>query len=395
MSTLTWQDLGQTFDGPHATPTRRASGPYFLNIASLKSGRLDLSESDHVSDADFAQWTKRVAPRPDDLLFSYETRLGEAALMPDGVVGCLGRRMALLRPDISVVDPRFLLYFFLSPGFQKLIAERAVHGATVDRIPLSNMGSWPVELPSMSVQRGIAEVLGAFDDKIAANEQLLHAADDLFNTEWSRAYLSSDSWPLVSLSSVVSTQYGLTASATDEPEGLKFLRVTDINKRNWITWDAVPTVPVAVVDESKYVLRRGDIVVARMADPGKSALYEGDVPAVFASYLVRLSPRSWTEGLFIYGYLKSDLYARYADSAMTGSVQRNMNARVIAAAELKWPPLEVLQSFESNGTPLRSRMTSVVAESAALARTRDELLPLLMSGKLTVKDAEKRAEEVL
>lgn len=63
MSGLTWADLGQQFDGPHATPTRQTTGPYFLNIASLHNGRLALEESDHVSDADFARWTKRVTPQ--------------------------------------------------------------------------------------------------------------------------------------------------------------------------------------------------------------------------------------------------------------------------------------------------------------------------------------------
>ena len=32
-------------------------------------------------------------------------------------------------------------------------------------------------------------------------------------------------------------------------------------------------------------------------------------------------------------------------------------------------------------------------ENTTLARTRDELLPQLMSGRITVKDAEKRVEE--
>ena len=36
-----------------------------------------------------------------------------------------------------------------------------------------------------------------------------------------------------------------------------------------------------------------------------------------------------------------------------------------------------------------------VDENARLAATRDELLPLLMSGKITVKDAEKTVEEVV
>src|SRR5664279_5170116 len=109
---LTFGDLGDLFDGPHATPQRTDVGPFFLNITSLVDGRLDLSQSDHVSEAEFAHWTRRVTPERDDLLFSYETRLGEAALMPGGIRACLGRRMALMRPNREIVNPRFLLYYY-------------------------------------------------------------------------------------------------------------------------------------------------------------------------------------------------------------------------------------------------------------------------------------------
>ncbi len=169
MKELTWADLGQQFDGPHATPKRKTDGPYFLNISSLENGRLDLSKSDRLSEDEFVTWTRRVIPQSGDLLYSYETRLGEAALMPDGIKACLGRRMALLRPNPEVVDPKFLLYFYLGPQFQRTIQKHTITGATVPRLLLSEMPSWTVVIPPLEEQRGIAEVLGALDDKIAAN----------------------------------------------------------------------------------------------------------------------------------------------------------------------------------------------------------------------------------
>src|SRR6266568_1846941 len=97
------------FDGPHATPKKTTSGPIFLGIESLVSGRVDLSAPEHLSEEDFVKWTRRVTPRAGDIVFAYETRLGDAALMPEGLRCCLGRRMALMRPDLSKVIPRFLL----------------------------------------------------------------------------------------------------------------------------------------------------------------------------------------------------------------------------------------------------------------------------------------------
>src|SRR5439155_24512189 len=91
--------VARVFDGPHATPKKTTSGPVFLGIWNLASGRLDLSEVEHLSEADYATWTRRIAPRAGDIVFSYETRLGQAALIPDGLKCCLGRRMGLLRID--------------------------------------------------------------------------------------------------------------------------------------------------------------------------------------------------------------------------------------------------------------------------------------------------------
>ena len=82
-------ELVDIFDGPHATPKKIDDGPIFLGISSLKNGRLDLSDIAHVSEHDFTKWTRRVTPREGDVVFSYETRLGEAAQIQKDCVAVL------------------------------------------------------------------------------------------------------------------------------------------------------------------------------------------------------------------------------------------------------------------------------------------------------------------
>ena len=90
-------EIAEIFDGPHATPAKTEKGPIFLGISNLSQGRLNLAEAEHISDVDYVRWTRRVVPQPGDVLFSYETRLGDAARVPNGMRCCLGRRMGLLR----------------------------------------------------------------------------------------------------------------------------------------------------------------------------------------------------------------------------------------------------------------------------------------------------------
>lgn len=175
MSADNWTTIGEiaeVFDGPHATPKKTETGPIFLGIASLKGGSLDLSQSAHVSEEDFKKWTKRVTPQEGDVVFSYETRIGEAAIIPRGIRCCLGRRMALLRPDRSIVIPEYLLYAYLAPDFQSVISARTIHGSTVDRILLKELPDFPIQIPSLENQRHIVDVLSSLDQKAELNSQI-------------------------------------------------------------------------------------------------------------------------------------------------------------------------------------------------------------------------------
>ena len=55
-------------------------------------------------------------------------------------------------------------------------------------------------------------------------------------------------------------QYGYTETATTEPVGPKFLRITDI-AQNYIDWNGVPYCPISEENHEKYVLSEGDVVV--------------------------------------------------------------------------------------------------------------------------------------
>ena len=113
-----------------------------------------------------------MQPEPGDTLFSYETRLGEAGHWSSEGRAALGRRMGLLRPRRDRVDPRFLTFAYIGPQFQAEIRRRSIHGATVDRIPIAEIGQWPIAVPPLDEQRRIASALGALDDLIDTNQKI-------------------------------------------------------------------------------------------------------------------------------------------------------------------------------------------------------------------------------
>lgn len=376
--------LGELFDGPHATPVRRDEGPYFLNISSLKSGRLDLAESDHVSAEDFTKWTRRVTPRENDLLFSYETRLGEAALMPAGVEACLGRRMALLRPDLTVVDPRFLLYFYLSPSFQRTIQKHMIHGATVPRIGLATMPNWEVVIPQLPEQRAIADVLVALDDKIVANSTAVRLADELSRAHFQAATTSGPAVPLSSLARFVNGR-AYTKNATGT--GRVVVRIAELNSGigGSTVWN-----DIEVPDDN--TARPGDLLFAWSGSLTAARWYRPE--AIVNQHIFKVIPNEsapmWLVNQALHEKL-DEFKAIAADKATTmGHIQRrhlDELVRVPTSADVK--RLDELMAG------LWDAALAAEIENLQLTATRDELLPLLMSGKVGVKDAAKSVEGVL
>ena len=60
---------------------------------------------------------------------------------------------------------------------------------------------------------------------------------------------------------------------------------------------------------------------------------------------------------------------------------------------MSWYRPNLNENLSAQAENLWERGFVAARESETLAATRDELLPLLMSGKITVKDAEKRVED--
>jgi type I restriction enzyme S subunit len=366
---------------------------------------------------------------PDDLVFPHRGAIGQVGIVPRNGERryVLSTSLMKLTCDRSQVDPKYVFYFFRSPhGRHELLKHASTVGTPGIGQPLSSLRSIALPIPSLPEQRAIAHILGTLDDKIELNRRMNEALEaiaralfkswfvdfdpvrakaqgcdpglpqplaDLFPDSFEDSELGEipRGWEVKMLSDLCSTQYGYTASAVDEPVGPKFLRVTDINKRNWIEWGDVPHCAIEPDARASYTLQVGDLVVARMADPGKSAIIEDEIDAVFASYLVRLTTPSLAHSYYVYGFLKSDLYAEYSEGAKSGSVQANMNAKVIVGASLVVPPKGLMEHFFRVVLPLRQRLVTNVCESRTLAALRDTLLPKLISGELRVPDAERLA----
>lgn len=390
------------FDGPHATPAPSDEGPIFLGIKNVTSdGRLDLSDIRHVSSSEFAKWTRRVIPRKDDIVFSYEATLHLYARIPEGFHGCLGRRMALVRPDIERVDPRFLLYYFLSPSWRAKMDAITINGATVNRIPLTRFPDTKVSIPNLAQQTAIADILSTYDELIENNRRriaLLEEAARLLYREWFVHFRFPghehvkvvdglpQGWGRRTLYDVADdVSYGFTASADAQIDGPKFLRITDIVDGP-INWSSVPRCSITEEDQQRFLLAPADIVVARTGATTGWARRVGRhaEPAVFASYLVRFRFSNTYRAELAAIYMQSDEYKAFIKANLGGAAQPNASAKVLGRASVPVPTPSLQDRFAESIRPLFDQIDVLMEQNQKLIQARDLLLPRLMNGEIAV-----------
>lgn len=182
-------------------------------------------------------------------------------------------------------------------------------------------------------------------------------------------------------------QYGYTASATNEPIGPRFLRITDIQDGQ-VQWATVPHCELESDQIPKYSLKEGDIVFARTGGTvGKSFLINS-VPeeSVFASYLIRLTPSNWVNPRFLYYFFQSLAYWEQI-GLKKGGLQGNVNATTLSTLALPLCPLpeqrRIVAKIEELFSELDNAVASLTAARDQLMTYRQALLKHAFEGKLT------------
>lgn len=140
--------------------------------------------------------------------------------------------------------------------------------------------------------------------------------------------------------------YGYTASATSKEIGPKFLRITDI-QGGTVSWDHVPFCEISKNDTHKYLLEKGDIVIARTGNStGENYIFDSDVKAVFASYLIRFRVDSTKANpSFVWLQMRTPEWWSFVESVKSGSAQAGANAKVLGLFELELPEREIQDSI--------------------------------------------------
>ncbi|MDX9943192.1 MAG: restriction endonuclease subunit S [Azonexus sp.] len=402
------------YDGPHATPELHDEGAaVFLGIPNLlPDGRINLTAARWVAERDISKWTRRVTPQANDIVFTYEATLNRYAIIPKGDFRfCLGRRTALIRPDPSQIDHRYLFYYFFSPRWRAQVEANTLTGATVDRIPLTTFPDFDVFVPDLREQGQIAEILSDYDELIATNQRrikLLEESARLLYREWfiHLRFPGHESvpvkvglplgWRRQTLGSLCDSVDG--AVVQTGPFGSQLHQHdykdsgTPVVMPQDIVGDRIRMNRIAHVDEqtairlSRHRLRPLDIVFPRRGDITKRALVETHQDGFLCGTgCLKISlPPEPLHPLLLYFQLADPDMVKWIEGQAVGATMLNLSGAILRSIECLVPSNDVQERFVDSAHAIRQQIDLLEMQSAHLANARDLLLPKLMSGQLDV-----------
>ncbi|MFZ2526518.1 MAG: hypothetical protein WAX14_02510 [Rhodococcus sp. (in: high G+C Gram-positive bacteria)] len=369
--TLTLLDVTSKI-GSGATPRGGKSVYQDTGVSFLRSQNiLDFSVSDEgmaFIDDDAAHALRSVAVRAGDVLVNITgDSVARVAIWERADDARVSQHVAIVRPDPDVAVGRYLMYWLIASAQKSALLTLSAAGGSRPALTKGMLEQFPFGSHSLPEQGAIAEVLGVLDDKIAANRRVLTTTETLL--EGLALRFRANGTP-TTLGALLRLNYGKSLPVAKRTHG----KVAVVGSGG-----VAGTHDKALVDGPCVVLgRKGSV--------GETYWIDGPAYPIDTTYWVEPTKAPL---LYLYYLLKSiDFASMSTDSAVPGLNRDRAYAVEVPAAD----PTD-MNEFESEASSLAELRKAVRTENERLAATRDELLPLLMSGKITVKDAENRIEE--
>lgn len=280
--------------------------------------------------------------------------------------------------DENELLPEYLMLWFSRPEFDRYARFKS-HGSVREIMDWDEMCKVELPVPSIDKQRSIVKAYQTITERI----ELKRRINDNLAAQmraYFKEYTANNASITGKLKDYSVMQYGYTETATTEPVGPKFLRITDI-AQNYIDWNGVPYCPISEGNHEKYVLSEGDVVVARTgATVGYAKMVGRNIPdSVFASFLVRIRPID-DEYRYYFGLaITSSEFLDFVQTNAGGSAQPQANPPLLGEFELSIPNKQSLPEFNTKISSFLGVIESNETEIPKLHEVKDTMVKMLSS----------------
>ena len=367
------------------------SGVPVLNGSNLEGFSLSEKAFRYVSKEKADSLNKANAHR-GDIVITHRGTLGQIVFIPQD---SRYNRYVISQSQFRVrcndkVLPEYLVYYFHTPiGQYKLLSNASQVGVPALARPSSTFQQIEVELPELSIQKRVVEIITTVQKKIENNQELNDNLQQQVQTIYHERFETvspndlPSNWRIVTLGEVA-TISNKSFNPLKEPEILlEHYSIPAFDEAKFPVFELSTSIKSNkfIIDASCFMISKLNPTTKRVWKP---YCLTGNAVCSTEFIVYRAKDKSITN--FLYSVIDSSSFSDFMCSHVTGSTgsrQRTTPSDTLSY-ELILPSEDELAEFQSLVSPMYAQIRINAIENDKLKRLRDSLLPKLMSGEIDV-----------
>ncbi|MFA5242806.1 MAG: restriction endonuclease subunit S [Sulfuricella sp.] len=390
--------------GPFGTQLKASEyvdeGIPVINVRNIGFGDVRKEDLEYLNEAK-AEKLHQHRLRKGDIVFGRKGAVERHALIDESVDGWIqGSDCLRLRINSQDVCERYLSHYLKTQAHQDWMQALCSFGATMSSLNQDIVRRISFPAPPIEVQRKIAATLTAYDELIENNQRrialLEKMAEEIYREWFVRMRFPGhekvkvikgvpEGWQRTKVATLTSyLKRGVAPQYDDLAEGIainqKCIRdgKLDLNFARRQSRD-VP---------ADRQVRFGDVLVNSTGEGTLGRVAQVLVPlsnCIVDSHVTIVRPKPDVP-IHYFGMTLKAWEVHFITMGRGATNQTELAPSVIGGVEITVPSKPLQEAFESHAEPLFAQITHLRDQNVRLVRTRDLLLPRLISGKLSVEN---------
>jgi len=310
----------------------------------------------------------------------------------------------------GVSDQDFVYYLSLTDTIRKSAEKSMVGASGRQRANLETIKNVEMDPPEFSVQQKIATILSNYDDLIENNTKRIQLLEKMAKLIYDECFVKfkfprhekvkfvdselgkiPEGWEKGVIKDLYYVQPGFAFKSKHySEEGSPIIKIKNIHEDGSIDIEKVNRIPFDIIkDYDRFKLDRDDLLIAMTgATIGKVGLMPiTDEPFYLNQRVARFIPKIEKRHLYyLYFYSTGGTFRKTIENISLGAAQPNISGENIENIKLLKPAINILNEFCILVKPPFNEILNLRAKNQTLRKTRDLLLPKLISGQVDVSD---------
>jgi len=368
----------------------------YIRITDLDNNQVKINQLQFISDKTFSKISRYIV-NTGDVIVSVVGTIGLVALIDERLnnANLTENCNKLIIKNLDTLNSKYLFYYLISRIGQYEINKNTV-GAVQKKLPIYGLDNIFITLPPIQEQKAIANILSSFDEKIELlkeqNETLEQMAQGVFREWFVDIETIPTNWQVTQLKDISEKISKGTTPRKKDVEGLAvtvpFLKVKDITDNGNIKISALEKIPneVHIKALKRSILEENDLLYSIAGTIGRVAILPKELDNINCNQAVafiRLKEKNRVLE-YVHQWIQTRDIKAKIDSSIVQGVQANVSLGTLGDLEIVIPNDTILSKWNDFSKPIYEKLKNNTMQIQTLQKTRDTLLPKLMSGEVRV-----------